>query len=54
MIAYHMHVMLDDAVYVYELEKWIDKLGQYMESMKQAIEKKQELSGIYNKIGRRA
>ncbi len=38
-----MHFLLDDETYVFELEKWMRKLNEYLENLKKTVDSKKEL-----------
>jgi hypothetical protein len=42
--------MIDDNIYIFELDRWIDRLNQYMETMKQEINKKKELGAVFHTL----
>jgi len=49
-VAYHMHVLLDDEVYLFELQKWVSKLGEYLEKVAKKVQGKKELAQVYKTL----
>jgi len=49
-IAYHMHILLGDDIYVFELQRWVDKLEDYLEKMAKKLQGKRELVDVKDRL----